>query len=128
MEMNKIKTALDNLDMNNASPEQLNKVIESLSGKEMEFEINKRQQKIEEANTIRIQSETKIAGYRESYEDILKELRAIGVDPKNINLELLNLCKDIVQITTEMDKSMPDIESIKRALQASNTPKNDVGF
>ena len=128
MEMNKIKTALDNLDMNNTSPEQLNKVIESLSGKEMEFEINKRQQKIEEANTIRIQSETKIAGYRESYEEILKELRAIGVDPKNINLELLNLCKDIVQITIEMDKSMPDIEAIKKAQQASNAQKNDVGF
>ena len=128
MELNKIKTALDNLDTNNASPEMLNKIIESLSGKEMELEINKRQQKIEEANTIRIQSETKIAGYRESYEDILKELRAMGVDPKNINLELLNLCKDIVQITIEMDESMPDIESVKRIQKTGNPQTNDVGF
>lgn len=128
MEMNNIKNYLDNLDMNNTSKEQLNKIINSLSGKEIEAEISKRQQKIEEANTIRIQSETKIASYKESYEEILKELKSIGVNPKNINEELLNLCKEIVDITVEMDKCMPDIDAIKKLQQGNNTQKTDVGF
>jgi uncharacterized coiled-coil DUF342 family protein len=128
MDMLKVKERLDSLDMENVSSEQLNNIINTLSGKEMEQEINKRQQKIDEANTIRIQSETKIASYRESYSEIMKELQSMGVDPKNINNELMNLCKEIVDLTVEIDANMPDIESIKNILKSGNTQNNDVAF
>lgn len=128
MQINNIKSTLDNLDINTVSSEQLNRIIDALSGREMEMEINKRQQQIEEANTIKIQSETKIAAYRENYSEIIKEFRAMNVDPNNINSELLNLCKDLVQTTVEMDKYMPDIESIKRMLNSNNTNNNNFNF
>jgi uncharacterized coiled-coil DUF342 family protein len=128
MEMLKVKDRLDNLDMENITNEQLNSIINTLSGKEMEQEISKRQQRIDEANTIRIQSETKITSYRESYSEIIKELQTLGVDPKNINNELINLCKEIVDLTVEIDSNMPDIESIKRILNSGNAQNNDVAF
>lgn len=120
MQINNIKSTLDNLDANTVSQEQLNRIIDALSGKEMEMEIHKRQQQIEEVNTIKIQSETKIAGYKEDYREILNEFKAMNVDPKNIKAELLNLCKEIVDTTVEMDKFMPDINTIKK-IQSGNT-------
>ena len=128
MQINNIKSTLDNIDINTVSSEQLNQIIDTLSGREMEFEINKRQQQIEEANTIKIQSETKIAGYRENYSEILKEFRAMNIDPNNIKSELLNLCKELVQITVEMDKFMPDIEAIKRIQNSNNANANNNDF
>ena len=47
MKINNIKSTLDNLDTNTVSSEQLNQIIDNLSGKEMEFEIKRRQQQIE---------------------------------------------------------------------------------
>ena len=128
MNMKKINESLNTLTIENTTPEQLSKIIDTLSGKEMELEINKRQQKIDEANTLRIQSETKIAGYRESYSEIIKELQSMEIDPKNINLELLNLCKEIAQITAEIDDLMPDIEKIKEIQNPTQNIPNDVGF
>lgn len=125
MQINNIKTTLDNLDINTVSSEQLNNIISALSGREMEMEINKRQQRIEEANTIKIQSETKIAAYRDNYSEIIKEFRAMNIDPSNINSELFKLCNELVQTTIEMDKHMPDIESIKRMLNSNNSNNND---
>ena len=131
MKINNIKSTLDNLDKNTVSSEQLNQIIDNLSGKEMEFEIKRRQQQIEEANTIKIQSETKIATYRNDYAAIVKEFKAMNIDPNNIKEELVNLCKELVQITVDMDKYMPDIDSIKKLLNSNNgntVNNNDFNF
>lgn len=128
MNINNIKSTLDNLDINTISPEQLNQIVNTLSGREMELEINRIQQRIEEANSIKMQSEGKIAAYRDNYTEILNEFRTMNVDPKNTKSELLNLCKDLVQTTVEIDKNMPDIESIKRMLSSNNTNTNSSNF
>ena len=46
MNMKKINESWNTLTIENTTPEQLSKIIDTLSGKEMELEINKRQQKI----------------------------------------------------------------------------------
>lgn len=120
MKFDNIKNALDNLSAENPNPEQINKIVNALTSNEVKEHIKKTQNNIDEANTIRIQSETKIASYRESYEDILNELKSMGVNPKNINLELLNLCKEITDIVVQLEDLTPNIEQIKQQMSAMN--------
>ena len=55
----------------------------------------------------------------------------MNIDPNNIKEELVNLCKELVQITVDMDKYMPDIDSIKKLLNSNNgntVNNNDFNF
>ena len=129
MNMNNIKMTLDNLTIENATPEMINQIVNTLTCAETQQEIKRTQNNLDEANTIRIQSETKIASYRESYSEIIKELKAMGVNPENINLELLNICKEIVDISIKLQDLTPNIEQIKQQMHNLNQNQgNNVGF
>lgn len=129
MNITNIKTTLDNLTVENATPEVINQIVNALTGPQVQQEIKKTQNNLDEGNTIRIQSETKIASYRESYGEIIKELKAMGINPENTNLELLNVCKEIVDISLKLKELTPDIDAIKRQMHNLNQNQgNDVGF
>lgn len=125
MNMNNIKNALDNLSVETATQEQINKIVNALTGREIQEQIKKTQNDLDEGNTINIQSETKLASYRESYAEIIKELKAMGINPENINAELFNICKEIVDILVKLQELTPNIEQIKQQMSNLNQNQRD---
>lgn len=125
MNMNNIKNALDNLTVETATQEQINKLVNALTGREVQEQIKKTQNDLDEGNTINIQSETKLASYRESYAEIIKELKAMGINPENINAELFNICKEIVDISVKLQELTPNIEQIKQQMSSLNQNQRD---
>lgn len=126
MNLEKIKTTLDTMVDGEIVPATLNQVIGQLAGEEMGDIINNIKQKVNETNTLSIQAQTQIEAQKVNYGKIIQELRSIGVEPKNLDNELFELCNEIVDITLKMENTMPDIENIK--LMLNNNAKDVIDF
>lgn len=70
-------------------------------------EINKKEISINNAEKARIQAETKKEGFRAQYDELNKELKTLGVEPKEANEFLANLEIEIENELSELEKLIP---------------------
>lgn len=70
--------------------------------------INQKEVSINNAEKARIQAETKRDGFRMQYEELNKELKALGVEPKEASKYLAELESEILREIEDLEKLVPE--------------------
>lgn len=65
------------------------------------------EKKVKQAETVKIQAETKIVTLREQYQKVEKELMDMGVNPKEAEKEVETLNQEIENMFTEILALLP---------------------
>lgn len=70
--------------------------------------INKKEISINNAEKARLQAETKKDGFRMQYDELNKELKSLGVEPKEAGKFLTELEAEIMREMEELEKLVPE--------------------
>ena len=86
----------------------MNQVQQSLDVSKITELINKKEVSINNAEKARIQAETKKDGFRIQYDELNKELKSLGVEPKEADKFLAELEAEIARETQELETLVPE--------------------
>lgn len=86
----------------------MNQVQQSLDISKITELINKKEVSINNAEKARIQAETKKDGFRMQYDELNKELKSLGVEPKEADKFLAELEAEIAIETQELETLVPE--------------------
>lgn len=86
----------------------MNQAQQSLDVSKITELINKKEVSINNAEKARIQAETKKDGFRMQYDELNKELKALGVEPKEAGKFLAELESEITREIQELETLVPE--------------------
>ncbi|HPD01395.1 MAG TPA: hypothetical protein PLA01_08630 [Acetivibrio sp.] len=70
--------------------------------------LNQIKESLDKANNLRIRAEAKLEQLSRQKEDILSELKEMGVEPENLDSEIRKLKDDIEDLITKAEKLIPE--------------------
>lgn len=86
----------------------MNQVQQTLDVSKITELINKKEVSINNAEKARIQAETKKDGFRMQYDELNKELKSLGVEPKEAGKFLAELEAEIAREIQELETLVPE--------------------
>ena len=86
----------------------MNQAQQSLDVSKITELINKKEVSINNAEKARIQAETKKDGFRMQYDELNKELKSLGVEPKEASKFLAELEAEIIREIQELEMLVPE--------------------
>lgn len=73
--------------------------------------ITQLKENLEKAKNTKLRAEAKLEQLNKQREEILSEIKSLGLEPQNIDMEIENLAKEIDFLIAESQKMLPSLDN-----------------